>query len=728
MSNNSACRFKPMSNYQKIYEKKAGTAKLSIRTAVAGQKINCRLTYKAGFYGIDDSGSLKLLFRLASDFEEFQFTNPNTDNFVKISSSNKNVKIQTESRSSGALGKIYIRPWSRGITLNISESFLKENEEVYIDFSNWKIQTFYEKTFEFKFCVDPFATGKYVEIEKSPEIEIIPDKPFQLKIIAPTQVNINTPFKALIKIEDQHGNPCRYQKGVFDLKKNPKIDGLSEKVKFANGKAILKLKITQEGAHFISASFRDISGDSNPIVGLSNPKHNPYWAELHAQSEETVGTNDVVDYFNFAKNYAFVDVASHQANDFQVTNGTWNKINKTTKAINKNGEFVAFPGYEWSGNTPLGGDRNVIYLKENNPIFRSSHALVDDFEDIGNDAPTVEKLFKKLKAKKAIVFAHVGGRYANLSLHNKKIERAIEIHSCWGTFEWFFHDALKRDYQIGVVANSDGHKGRPGASYPGTSYFGSFGGLTCIIAPKLTREDIFNSLYNRHCYATTGARIYLDVNYSLSEKKGVMGDIVKITDMPILKVTCCGTSAIDRIEIWNKDKKIYTYFPPIIEKSLIKIAYSGSKVKGRGRSMIWEGKVQLKDNAFQGKIDKVNFFNPNNYIETDSKILKWRGETTGGIQALIFDLENNQGELEMKINNKEFILPIKNINQIPKIFNMGGLDAKVEVYRVSENEETKIINFKYKPKKLNDGNNPVFVKVIQKNGHMAWSSPIYFIK
>ncbi len=34
---------------------------------------------------------------------------------------------------------------------------------------------------------------------------------------------------------------------------------------------------------------------------------------------------------------------------------------------------MVFPGYEWSGNTATGGDHNVIYLKDDPPIFRSSH-------------------------------------------------------------------------------------------------------------------------------------------------------------------------------------------------------------------------------------------------------------------------------------------------------------------------------------------------------------------
>ena len=58
-------------------------------------------------------------------------------------------------------------------------------------------------------------------------------------------------------------------------------------------------------------------------------------------------------------------------------------------------------------------------------------------------------------------------------MHDPEIELAVEVHSAWGTFEWLVEDALRRGYRIGICANSDGHKGRPGASYPGAGEFGS---------------------------------------------------------------------------------------------------------------------------------------------------------------------------------------------------------------------------------------------------------------
>ncbi|KCV19606.1 PF12228 domain protein, partial [Bordetella pertussis B200] len=114
---------------------------------------------------------------------------------------------------------------------------------------------------------------------------------------------------------------------------------------------------------------------------------------------------------------------SHQGNDFQITQEFWEHLNALTARYDEPGRFVIFPGYEWSGNTGLGGDRNVLYLHEGRPLHRSSHALVDDLSDLDSDANSADALFQAIKDEDAVVFAHIGGRYADITLsHDPRIE------------------------------------------------------------------------------------------------------------------------------------------------------------------------------------------------------------------------------------------------------------------------------------------------------------------
>ena len=187
-----------------------------------------------------------------------------------------------------------------------------------------------------------------------------------------------------------------------------------------------------------------------------------YWGDLHGQSGESIGVTTSRQYFDFARNKSFLDVTGHQANDFQVNNAFWAYLNELTDEYQETGRFVTFPGYEWSGNTAVGGDRNVFFRTEGRQIHRSSHALLPDRSDLDTDASDANALFGALKDEDCVVYAHVGGRYADIAYaHDPRLETAMEIHSAWGTFEWMLTDGFPLGHRCGVVCNS----GRPqGAS------------------------------------------------------------------------------------------------------------------------------------------------------------------------------------------------------------------------------------------------------------------------
>ena len=180
-----------------------------------------------------------------------------------------------------------------------------------------------------------------------------------------------------------------------------------------------------------------------------------------------------------------------------------------------------------------------------------------------------------------MVFAHVGGRYDDMHRHDAAVERAVEVHSAWGTFEWLLHDAFRLGYRLGVVCNSDGHKGRPGASYPGASLFGAYGGLTCLLARALTREAIWEALRQRHHYGTTGARMLLQVQLHFVRPATrfledpqlgpaatetistvMMGDIVQTTDREAtVAIEVLASAPIEKIELRNGLEVVETIRP-----------------------------------------------------------------------------------------------------------------------------------------------------------------------
>ena len=67
-------------------------------------------------------------------------------------------------------------------------------------------------------------------------------------------------------------------------------------------------------------------------------------------------------------------------------------------------EFVTILGYEWSGNTPAGGDHNVYYFDESIPIHRSSHWHLEDKSDEENDRYPIKELYDELEIRMHLLF------------------------------------------------------------------------------------------------------------------------------------------------------------------------------------------------------------------------------------------------------------------------------------------------------------------------------------
>lgn len=84
---------------------------------------------------------------------------------------------------------------------------------------------------------------------------------------------------------------------------------------------------------------------------------------------ETVAINTAREYMTFARGLAFLDVTSHQGNDFQIKTAFWDQLNALTAEFYQKNRFVTFPGYEWSCNTCVGGDHNVFYRHEGRPML-----------------------------------------------------------------------------------------------------------------------------------------------------------------------------------------------------------------------------------------------------------------------------------------------------------------------------------------------------------------------
>lgn len=745
---------------------------------IAGSFASITLTYTAGIYGMDDLGGIKVLFRYACDQSPLQTEDPKSVGYTTaVASNGAKVELNYYLRESE-------RPWYKVLRIRIAGQGLRKGDTISILLGNQefgspgvRLQTFVEPRFEFRTLVDVFSTNLFSPL-KSPKIALVSGKPEKWNLILPTLRRFNEAFSLKIRAEDKWGNPSTNVQGEFFLKCSQALENLPGSFKWREGSAVHIIKdllVSKKSEDNLLIQIRLYDSDqvllagSNPLIIKSDTSFLHYWGDLHGQSEETIGSNTARMYFEFARDKAFLDVMGHQGNDFQVTQELWQTINVLSEEFTEPGQFVAIPGYEYSANTALGGDRNVYFLHPYRQIHRSSHVLIPNKEDISTDSLTASELFRALIADNpdaddaVVVFAHVGGRYADiLEHHDGRVETSVEIHSAWGTFEWLLHDAFKKGYRVGIVANSDDHKGRPGVAYPGSAKFGSYGGLTCFLAPELTRETIFKALKQRHHYATTGERIYIQLQGNINfmgdlferdpalysgnqntifpTNQALMGDIIRIPNSTneknelSLNIDLYAAAPIERIQIFNGldlIEEVKPYPNEMIENSnRIRIIWEGAEFRARRRNAQWKGDITIVDNEIIN-VKSFNFWNVDAPLKMDSETqISWETYTSGNFQGVDVTLKDSKkGTFSFHTNQIDFKLPLSEITPKDTIFEAGGLEKRVRVFRIPEVNDCTTMHIE-KPVCLaptKEKDDQIYVKVTLENGHQLWSSPIYFI-
>jgi len=349
---------------------------------VAGAYAELTLTYTAGTFGIDDTGMVKISWRTTSDMSKPQFDKPAAANFTTVEASN-GAKLDVW------FDRLNIRPYANTLLIRVGRGYLRAGDTLTVRMGDrrqgspgYRLQTNCEARVEFKTSIDAFATYEFTELPEQPAFALVAGPAAHWKAIWPSLAVVGEPFRLAIVAEDAWGNPTSEAEQTLALMPSHPIRGLPQSVAIKRG----------DGPRVLDDLTTDAAGDvdlrlvadgeelarANPLRVVTAAPLRRYWGDLHGQSGETIGMGSAESYFRYARDLAFIDMVGHQGNDFQITDAFWAELNRLTAAFDAPGRFVCLPGYEWSGNTGMGGDRNIFFRREGRPIRRSSHILVED--------------------------------------------------------------------------------------------------------------------------------------------------------------------------------------------------------------------------------------------------------------------------------------------------------------------------------------------------------------
>ena len=427
-----------------------------------------------------------------------------------------------------------------------------------------------------------------------------------LRLIAPSQAVVGETFSLTLRAQDRWGNissDCLSRLVFYQSGKRREVQVTEEMINPAGALEIGGFTADRSGLLRINVEDQDtrVQAESNPIKITDEPAENLYWGLLHEHTELSDGQGSIHLGYTNLRYGARLDFGALSDHDhrFETTDEMWEITCKAAKEYNSPGQFVAFPGYEWAKWRRNGdGDRNVYYLDDDRPMFRSEAGECD----------TPEKLFEALSDEKALVIPHhpaYTGNFCDWKGHDPKMERLVEIYSVWGCSEmagddgnplpirdprWnssallkhkgmemparpdpadeesvgFVQNALALGWRVGFTAGGDMHLSHPGDDVrkgcPPTAYKA---GLTGVWAAHKTRESIWNALFNRRCFAVTSARMAL----KFSVNGYPMGSEFSISHEPEARRSrevgfyVCGAEIIQRIDIIRNNQVVHTVSP-----------------------------------------------------------------------------------------------------------------------------------------------------------------------
>lgn len=503
--------------------------------------------------------------------------------------------------------------------------------------------------------------------------------------------------------------------------------------------------------------------------GTKGTALNIYWGDIHNHCNLTYGHGDMRSAFEAAKEQLdFVSVTPHalwpdmpgaddprlnwvigyHAGAFErLRKGKYDEYLKMTKEYNKEGKFLTFVGYEC--HSMKDGDHVAVSYDLNEPL---------------TECTSITDLKQKLKGKKVFLTPHhmgyqEGFRGFNWNSFTEGDQTPfVEILSRHGLAESdqgdynYLHDmgprvfegsalyGLEKGKKFGFIGSTDQHAGYPG----------SYGdGRMAVLSKSLTRDEIWEAIRNRHVYCTTGEKIKLDFQIN----NAIMGDVIKATKRNIyIKVE--GENYIDYVDIVKNGESIkrisgslLTQVPTDdVVRAKIKINFGWSREKQPVRwdnlISISEGKINTVSPCFRGlgytapqeNVKEVEENTKvNRIISKDEKSVKLElystkntNTTTATFQGVVIDVTMPKNALvRIMANGKNFEHTLSSLFEGTKAHFMNGwLSECIQIERACP-ENNFIVEYSFSDNKPIRETDYYYIRVRQRDGHAAWSTPIW---
>ena len=426
-----------------------------------------------------------------------------------------------------------------------------------------------------RFNLEVTKPERYHPVPGRLDVEVVAAKPERFRLSLRHAPAPGQPAAGTLTAEDRYENVVTDFAGCVKLEPTEPIEGLPESV-----------TLSPDDAGSKTFAFPAPSGDKpvyvaavdwqHEMVGTSNPLwpdffdgHEAYFGDLHVMTSQfgmlgmLGNTEEALHYARYHRGLDFGAV-TNSGSDFAVDGPIFAKFHEPH-------EFAAMPASELGFRS---GHKNVYVLDETLGYPR------------GTPLELLWQACEEYKAKggRAMVISHHPNTHSetdpymswgtvNLDRINPRWERVIEICQTRASFEVeeigregvvfggfgsSIQSALAKGLRLGFVGGTDNHRARPGSKRSNQSGLDANeflnGGITCVLTKELTREAVFDAVWNRRCYATTSVRTLLDARVD----NALMGTEIKADGPRTVRVRAAGTADIARAVVVRNGEDVYT--------------------------------------------------------------------------------------------------------------------------------------------------------------------------
>ncbi|MBN2316815.1 MAG: DUF3604 domain-containing protein [Sedimentisphaerales bacterium] len=498
-------------------------------------------------------------------------------------------------------------------------------------------------------------------------------------------------------------------------------------------------------------------------AGDSHSSHkNLYWGDLHNHNEVGYAKGSLeraydiarshLDFFCFTGHSQWHDMPVMPQNKhlkwvrgFEVMKNNWSKVKQLANAYYEPGVFAPFIGYEWHSSAY--GDVCIVFPgSEADLVYLNG---IEEFQAFARNCGAI--LIPHHPAYKQ------GWRGQNWSVLDPTVSPVVEIfsehgnaetdrgpyryirHSMGGrttqnTLQWLWEQGA----QVGVVASTDDHLGYPGA-------YGE--GLVGVFAESLTRESIMEALKARRTYGISADRIELDFHLN----GHWMGETISAVTDRMIRVGVKGEDVIDRIEVLRNNEVIYRDHPvdrqikafgwkqPVLCR--IEFGWGPWGDLNMARICDWRfnvgvnnGKILSATPCFQsGPFDEQR----RNRLEMvdngccqvvsyTSRMQAYEERATNGIILKILGSPETTLDVEAtQPTNVQITKSLKELAQSSDVVFTGPFTSESILLHRLVFADQYDAHFELMDKRQTNQTDWYTVRVVQSNGSLAWSSPIW---